>query len=49
MEESLEEKSEENNNYKNNKEKKVKININHSTLKQKENAALEILKKKGIL
>ena len=49
MEESLEEKSEENNNYKNNKENKVKININHSTLKQKENAALEILKKKGIL
>ena len=49
MEESLEEKSEEKNNYKNNKEKKVKININHSTLKQKENAALEILKKKGIL
>ena len=28
---------------------KVKININHSTLKEKENAALEILKKKGIL
>ena len=49
MEESLEEKSEEKNNYKNNKENKVKININHSTLKQKENAALEILKKKGIL
>ena len=49
MEESMEEKSEEKNNYKNNKEKKVKININHSTLKQKENAALEILKKKGIL
>ena len=49
IEESLEEKSEEKNNYKNNKENKVKININHSTLKQKENAALEILKKKGIL
>ena len=49
MEESLEEKSGEKNNYKNNKENKVKININHSTLKQKENAALEILKKKGIL
>ena len=49
MEESLEEKSEEKNNHKNNKENKVKININHSTLKQKENAALEILKKKGIL
>ena len=49
MEESLEEKSEEKNNYKNNKENKVKININHSTLKQKENAALEILKKKGII
>ena len=49
MEESFEEKSEEKNNYKNNKENKVKININHSTLKQKENAALEILKKKGIL
>ncbi len=28
---------------------KVKININHSTLKEKENAALEILKKKGFL
>ena len=28
---------------------KIKININHSTLKEKENAALEILKKKGIL
>ena len=31
------------------KSNKVKININHSTLKEKENAALEILKKKGIL
>ena len=31
------------------KENKIKININHSTLKEKENAALEILKKKGIL
>ena len=34
---------------KNQKINKVKININHSTLKEKENAALEILKKKGIL
>ena len=34
---------------KNKKSNKVKININHSTLKEKENAALEILKKKGIL
>ena len=33
----------------NDKKDKIKININHSTLKQKENAALEILKKKGIL
>ena len=49
MEENSEDKSEEKNNYKNDKENKVKININHSTLKQKENAALEILKKKGIL
>ena len=54
------EESEENNNNdisNDNKEKKdkdeekpkIKININHSTLKEKENAALEILKKKGIL
>ena len=28
---------------------KIKININHSTLKEKENAALEILRKKGFL
>ena len=49
MEENSEDKSEEKNNYKDDKENKVKININHSTLKQKENAALEILKKKGIL
>ena len=34
---------------KNKKSNKIKININHSTLKEKENAALEILKKKGIL
>jgi len=40
---------EKNKDKKDNKENKVKININHSTLKQKENAALEILKKKGIL
>ena len=33
----------------NNKKSKIKININHSTLKEKENAALEILKKKGII
>ena len=32
-----------------NKKSKIKININHSTLKEKEIAALEILKKKGII
>ena len=31
------------------KNKKIHININHSSLKEKENAALELLKKKGIL
>ena len=31
------------------KKPKIKININHSTLKEKENAAMEILRKKGIL
>ena len=31
------------------KKAKIKININHSTLKEKENAAMEILRKKGIL
>ena len=47
-----EEKSSEKNtkNNENNKSKsKIKINISHSTLKEKENAALEILKKKGII
>ena len=52
-EENSSEKSEEEEKEKDkNKDKKinkVKININHSTLKEKENAALEILKKKGIL
>ena len=45
------EKSEEEEKDKNKDKKinKIKININHSTLKEKENAALEILKKKGIL
>ena len=32
-----------------NKKSKIKININHSTLKEKENAAIEILRKKGML
>ena len=43
------EEEEEKNKIKDKKIDKVKININHSTLKEKENAALEILKKKGIL
>ena len=34
---------------KGNKKSKIKINISHSTLKEKENAALEILRKKGII
>ena len=32
-----------------NQKSKIKINISHSTLKEKENAALEILRKKGII
>ena len=54
IEENSEDKSEEEIKEKNKKKKdkksnKIKININHSTLKEKENAALEILKKKGII
>ena len=49
LSENSEEEEEEKNKIKDKKIDKVKININHSTLKEKENAALEILKKKGIL
>ena len=49
VEENSSEKSEKQEETNNKKYDKVKININHSTLKEKENAALEILKKKGIL
>ena len=50
IEENSEDKSEEEiKEKKDKKSNKIKININHSTLKEKENAALEILKKKGII
>ena len=50
IEENSEDKSEEEiKEKKDKKSNKRKININHSTLKEKENAALEILKKKGII
>ena len=50
IEENSEDKSEEEiKGKKDKKSNKIKININHSTLKEKENAALEILKKKGII
>jgi len=44
-----EEEDEDDKKEKKDKKAKIKININHSTLKEKENAAMEILRKKGIL
>ena len=49
IDEDIEKDEEEDEDNKKDKKPKIKININHSTLKEKENAAMEILRKKGIL